>query len=257
MIKLLNIGLKGEFMNKSVFENYDDKKLKEAYDFCEGYKEYITNAKTEREAIIETIKLAEKQGFKNIKNSKSLKAGDMVYAINMDKAILLAKIGTQPLENGLNIVGAHIDSPRLDLKPTPVYEDSELCLLDTHYYGGIKKYQWTATPLALHGIVVKKDGTKIRLNLGENENDPVFGITDLLPHLDKEKRTEVVTGEELNLLVGLNPDNDAKKDKVKSNILKIFKVCQLLIMIQQKIFSPPKLNVFLQAGHVILVLTLQ
>ena len=210
-------------MNKSVFEKYDNKKLELANEFCEGYKQFITNCKTERETIIETIKLAENSGFKNIKNVKKLKAGDRVYAINMDKSVVLAVIGTDSFENGLNIVGSHIDSPRLDLKPTPLYEDSEQCFFDTHYYGGIKKYQWTATPLALHGIIVKKDGTKIRLNLGENEKDPVFGITDLLPHLDKEKRADVVTGEELNILAGIIPDNKAKKEKVKANVLNILK----------------------------------
>lgn len=214
-------------MNKSVYEKYDDKKLKKAFDFCEGYKSFITNAKTEREAIIETIKIVQKAGFKNladiIKSKKKLKTGDKVYAINMDKALILAVIGEKEIEYGLNIVGSHIDSPRLDLKATPIYEDGELCMLDTHYYGGIKKYQWTATPLAIHGIVCKKDGTKVRLNYGENENDAVVGISDLLPHLDKEKRTEVITGEELNLLVGTIPDKDAKKDKVKSNILRILK----------------------------------
>ena len=214
-------------MNKNVYEKYDEKKLKKAFDFCEGYKTYITNAKTEREAIIETTKMAKKAGFVNladvIKSGKKLKAGDKVYAINMDKAMIMAVIGQEPLENGLNIVGSHIDSPRLDLKATPFYEDGDICLLDTHYYGGIKKYQWTATPLALHGVVCKKDGSKIRLNYGEDENDAVVGISDLLPHLDKEKRNEVITGEELNLIVGTIPDNSAKKDKVKANILNILK----------------------------------
>ncbi len=210
-------------MNKSVYEQYSEKKLKDAFDFCEGYKKYITLSKTEREAIIESIKLAEENGFVNIETKKKLKAGDKVYAINMDKAMVLAVIGKDSLEKGLNIVGSHLDSPRLDLKPTPLYEDSELCLLDTHYYGGIKKYQWVATPLALHGIVVKKDGTKIRINYGENEDDAVLGITDLLPHLDKEKTKEVITGEELNLLIGSIPDKKATKDKVKTQILNILK----------------------------------
>lgn len=210
-------------MNKNVYQNYTEKKLKEANTFCEGYKDYITNAKTEREAIFETIKLAEANGFVNINTKKKLKAGDRVYAINMDKAMLLAVIGTESLENGLNIIGSHIDSPRLDLKATPIYEDSELCFFDTHYYGGIKKYQWVATPLALHGVVVKKDGSKIKINIGEQEADPVFGISDLLPHLEKEKRPDVVTGEELNILAGSIPDKAAKKDKVKQNILNILK----------------------------------
>ena len=210
-------------MNKSVFENLDDKKLNLVNEFCEGYKKFISNSKTERETIIETIKLAEKNGFKNIKDFKKLKPGDKVYAVNMDKSIILSVIGKKPLSDGLNIIGSHIDSPRLDLKIMPLYEDSEHCMLDTHYYGGIKKYQWTATPLALHGIVVKKDGTKININIGENPDDAVFGITDLLPHLDREKRNEVVTGEELNILAGIIPDKNAKKDKVKSNVLKILK----------------------------------
>lgn len=214
-------------MNKSVYEKYDDKKLTTAYAFCEGYKDYITNAKTEREAIIQTVKLAENAGYKNladiIKSGKKLKASDKIYTINMDKAMILAIIGKKDIEDGLNIVGSHIDSPRLDLKATPLYEDGELCMLDTHYYGGIKKYQWTATPLALHGIVCKKDGTKVRLNYGENDGDAVVGISDLLPHLDREARKEAVTGEELNLLVGSIPDKDAKKDKVKANIVKILK----------------------------------
>ena len=210
-------------MNKNVYEKYTEKKMKDAEDFCEGYKKYITNAKTEREAIIETVKLAEKNGFVNITKKKKLKAGDKIYAINMDKAMMLAVIGSEPMENGLNIVGSHIDSPRLDLKATPVYEDSELAYFDTHYYGGIKKYQWVATPLALHGTIVKKDGSKIRLNIGEDDNDAVVGITDLLPHLDKEKRSDIVTGEELNILVGSIPDKTAKKEKVKSAILNILK----------------------------------
>ena len=210
-------------MNKNIYEKYSDEKLKQAFDFCEGYKQYITNAKTEREAIIETVKMAEANSFKNIKHVKKLKAGDKVYAINMDKTMMLAIIGSEDLENGLNIVGSHIDSPRLDLKATPFYEDGELCLLDTHYYGGIKKYQWTATPLAVHGVICKKDGSKIRLCYGEKDEDAVLGISDLLPHLDKEKRGEIVTGEELNLIVGSIPDKDVEEDKVKTNILNILK----------------------------------
>ena len=212
-------------MNKSVYESYSQEKLNKSQEFCEGYKAFITNAKTEREAVVETIKIVEKAGFKNINSFKKLKPGDKIYSVNMNKAILLATIGNEPFENGINIVGSHIDSPRLDLKPFPVYEDeiSKLCLFDTHYYGGIKKYQWTATPLALHGVVCKKDGTTINLCLGEDENDPVLGVSDLLPHLDKETRKEVVTGEELNLLVGLIPNKKAKENKVKSNIINLLK----------------------------------
>ena len=215
-------------MNENIYKFYDEEKLKKAYGFCEGYKHFITIAKTEREVVCETVKLAQANGFKNINDCTKLVPGDKVYAINMDKSILLAIIGKQDLENGLNIVGSHIDSPRLDLKATPIYEDSEQCFFDTHYYGGIKKYQWTATPLALHGIVVKKDGTKINLCIGENDDEPVVGISDLLPHLDVKKRDSVVLGEELNLLIGtyLNEKNEIapnKKETLKDNILKILK----------------------------------
>ena len=212
-------------MNNSVFENYTNEKIKKAFDFCEGYKEFISNAKTEREAVLETIKIVEKAGFKNINSFKKLNAGDKVYSVNMNKAILLAIVGKDGFENGINIVGSHIDSPRLDLKPFPIYEDeaSKLCLFDTHYYGGIKKYQWTATPLALHGVVCKKDGSNINFVYGENENDPVLGVSDLLPHLDKEPRKEIVTGEELNLIVGSIPNKKAKEKQVKANILNILK----------------------------------
>lgn len=210
-------------MNKSVYDNYDKEKLDKAFNFCDGYKDFLTNSKTEREAIIESVKLAKANGFKNINEVKSLKAGDKIYAINMDKAMILAVIGSDDIEKGLNIVGSHIDSPRLDLKATPFYEDSELCMLDTHYYGGIKKYQWTATPLALHGIVCKKDGSKVHFAYGEKDEDGVLGISDLLPHLDREKRAEIVTGEELNLIAGSLPDKQAKKDKVKANVLNILR----------------------------------
>ena len=214
-------------MNKSIYENCDKNYLKDAFDFCENYKTFITDSKTEREAIIETVKMAEANGFVNINDfidgNKKLKAGDKVYAINMDKAIVLCVIGKEPFENGMNIIGSHIDSPRLDLKANPIYQDGDLCMLDTHYYGGIKKYQWTATPLALHGIVVKKDGSKIRVCIGENETDPVLGISDLLPHLDKEKRDEIVKGEELNLIAGSIFDKDAKSNKATSNIINILK----------------------------------
>ncbi|MCI6542831.1 MAG: aminopeptidase [Firmicutes bacterium] len=214
-------------MNENVYEKYSKKRLNDAFEFCEGYKEYLSKAKSEREVIIETVKLAKENGFVDIKEyvdgNKKLKPGDKIYAINMDKAMILAVIGKENLEQGLNIVGSHIDSPRLDLKSTPLYEDDNICLFDTHYYGGIKKYQWTALPLALHGVVVKKDGTKINLCIGENETDPVFGISDLLPHLDTEKRNEAVTGEELNIIAGTIPDSKASKNKVKENILNILK----------------------------------
>ena len=179
-----------EVNNKWLCYNEEQKNL--AYEFCEGYKDFLSNSKTERESIKNAIALAEANGFRNIndliKNNEKLNPGDKVYAINMNKAIVLFVIGEEAFEKGLNIVGAHIDSPRLDLKCNPIYENSGFCLLDTHYYGGIKKYQWVTTPLALHGIVCKKDGTKIDFAIGENEDDPVFAITDLLPHLDKDKQ---------------------------------------------------------------------
>ncbi|MBQ8845256.1 MAG: aminopeptidase [Clostridia bacterium] len=214
-----------EVNNKWLCYNEEQKNL--AYEFCEGYKDFLSNSKTERESIKNAIALAEANGFRNIndliKNNEKLNPGDKVYAINMNKAIVLFVIGEEAFEKGLNIVGAHIDSPRLDLKCNPIYENSGFCLLDTHYYGGIKKYQWVTTPLALHGIVCKKDGTKIDFVIGENEDDPVFAITDLLPHLDKDKqnRKEVIEGEELDLIVGNIPDKDEKENPIAKNIMNL------------------------------------
>lgn len=214
-------------MKESVWEKYNDEMLKNMNEFCDGYKDFISNCKTERECIKETIRLAKENGFVNIKDliekNKKIKKGDKIYAVNMDKAIILYVVG-EDMESGINIVGSHIDSPRLDLKAKPIYENSNLVLLDTHYYGGIKKYQWVAQPLALHGVVVKKDGSKINVVVGEKENDPVFAISDLLPHLDKEVKKEVIKGEDLNVLVGAIPCKDKKeKQRVKKNILDILK----------------------------------
>ncbi len=213
-------------MKTNLWENYKDKKA-EVFDFCEGYRNFLSNNKTERECTKFAISVAEKNGFKNletlIKENKKLKAGDKVYAVNMDKSIAMFIIGKQAFENGINIVGAHIDSPRIDLKAKPLYESQGFCMLDTHYYGGIKKYQWTASPLALHGVIVKKDGKKIDFVMGEND-DAVVGISDLLPHLEKgpEKKAEF-SGEDLNLIAGNMAKVDAKENKFKAFILDILK----------------------------------
>ena len=210
---------------ENIWNKYSQSKLKNMEIFCDEYKDFLSQCKTERECIDFFSNVAEKNGYINLekalKENKKLKAGDKVYAVNMGKAMLLMVIGSEPMIKGLNIIGSHIDSPRLDLKATPIYENNELCLLDTHYYGGIKKYQWTALPLAIHGTVVKKDGTKINIVYGEDENDAVVGITDLLPHLEKSKEKLEIKGEDLNILVGSIPDKTAEKDKVKANIIKI------------------------------------
>lgn len=214
---------------KCAWEKYDEQGIKEIFDFNEGYKNFMSLFKTERECVKETIRIAEENGYKNlddvIKNGEALKAGDKVYANNMDKAIALFIVGERPMEDGMKILGAHIDSPRLDLKQNPLYEDTDLALLETHYYGGIKKYQWVTLPLAIHGVVCKKDGTKVDIVIGEDDNDPVIGISDLLVHLaqtqQEKKANKVIEGEDLNVLVGSMPLKDEEKDAVKANILKI------------------------------------
>lgn len=204
-------------------ENEEGSKI---FSFCEGYMDYLNKAKTEREFIVEAKKKAEENGFKDLNTIQNLQSGDKVYFINRNKSMYLAVIGKQPIENGLHIVGAHVDSPRLDLKPNPLYEDGELAYFNTHYYGGIKKYQWTAIPLSIHGVIVKTNGEKITVNIGEDERDPIFTITDLLPHLAKEqvskKLAEAIEGENLDLLVGSIPYKDTEsKEKVKLNILNL------------------------------------
>ena len=216
---------------KNAWQKYNDEGIKKIFDFNEGYKDFMSKCKTERECVKEVIRIAEEKGYRNldtvIKNNETLKAGDKVYANNMDKAIALFLIGEEELQSGLKILGAHIDSPRLDLKQNPLYEDTEMALLDTHYYGGIKKYQWVTLPLAMHGVVVKKDGTKIDVVVGEDENDPVIGITDLLVHLSQtqldKKGAKVIEGEDLNVLVGSMPLKGEEKDAVKANVLNILK----------------------------------
>lgn len=222
-------------MSKEIKNNawlkYNGTERKEIFDFCEGYKNYLSVGKTERECIHEAIRLAEEKGYKNlddiIKNNEEIKAGDKVYANNKDKTLALYLIGNDSIENGMRIIGSHVDSPRIDLKQNPLYEDGNLALMDTHYYGGVKKYQWVTLPLALHGVVVKKDGTKINVVVGEDDNDPVLGISDLLIHLSAEqlqkKASEVIAGEDLNVLVGNIPLEGKEKDAVKENILALLK----------------------------------
>ena len=195
------------------------------FEYAKGYIDYMNKSKTEREIIENSKKIAEAHGFKDINEYQNLVVGDKVYYINHEKSMYLAVIGNKPLENGLNIIGSHADSPRLDLKPNPLYEDSEFAYFKTHYYSEIKKYQWTAIPLAIHGVIVKTNGEKIKICIGEDEKDPIFTITDLLPHLAqdqmKKKASEVVEGEDLNLLIGSIPFDAEIPEGVKLNILNI------------------------------------
>jgi len=212
---------------KNAWLKYNDKQKKDIFTYCEGYKKFISDCKTERECVAEVIRQAEAMGYKDLYSCKKLKAGDKVYVNNMDKNVLLFLIGKEPLEKGMKLLGAHIDSPRLDLKQNPLYEDSELAMLETHYYGGVKKYQWVTIPLAIHGVVVKKDGTKINVVIGEDEKDPVVGISDLLIHLAADqmdkKAAKVIEGEDLNVLFGSMPLDKEEKEAVKANILKLLK----------------------------------
>ena len=212
------------------WEKYNQEDLKNVFELSERYKKFISKCKTERECIDEFIVKAESNGYKDInqiiKNNEKLKPGDKIYSNNRGKTLALFIIGSESIENGFNILGAHVDSPRLDLKQNPLYEDTEIALLKTHYYGGIKKYQWVTIPLAIHGVIIKKDGTKINVVIGEDENDPVFGVSDLLIHLSSEllekKASKVVEGEDLNVFVGSIPSSDKEcKEKVKQNILEL------------------------------------
>lgn len=220
-----------EEKTKNAWLKFDEKGRLDIFNFCEGYKNYMSVCKTERESVLEAVKLAEEKGYRDlnlvIKNGETLKSGDKVYLNNKDKALVLFLIGNESLESGMRIIGSHVDSPRLDLKQHTLYEDGQMALMDTHYYGGIKKYQWIALPLAIHGVVVKKDGTKINIVIGEDDNDPVVGISDLLVHLSGEqlqkKANEVIHGEDLNVLVGNIPLDREEKDAVKANILKLLK----------------------------------
>ncbi len=212
-------------VNKKVcgWKNLEEGKKEKIFSFCDKYIDFLNEAKTEREAVKLIVGKLKNEGFVSILEKEHLVEGDKVYLNNRDKAVFAAIIGKDELENGINIVGAHIDSPRLDLKPNPVYEDGRLALFKTHYYGGIKKYQWTAIPLAIHGVIVKANGEKQEICIGEDEKDPIFTITDLLPHLSQNQSTkklsEAIEGESLNIVIGSIPDD--KNDSVKENILKL------------------------------------
>ncbi len=214
------------YEKKNGLQRADEATIKAAFDYCEGYKSFLDNAKTEREAAATAIALAEAKGFVPFVIGKQYTAGDKVYFNNRGKTVAFAVIGTECADKGVNITAAHIDSPRLDLKPNPLYEELELALFKTHYYGGIKKYQWTAMPLSLHGVFAKKDGSVVEVNIGEADDEPKFVINDLLPHLSREqnKRTlaDGICGEELNVLVGSMPFKaDEGSELVKLNILKL------------------------------------
>ena len=212
---------------KLAWEKYTDEQIKDVMAFNEGYKNFITNGKTERLCVKQSIELAKEKGFKELSEYETLKPGDKVYVNNMNKNIALFVVGKQPRETGMRILGAHIDSPRMDLKQNPLYESEGFALLDTHYYGGVKKYQWVTIPLSLIGVVVKKDGTVIDVNIGEDENDPVVGISDLLIHLSadqmKKDASKVIEGEDLDVTIASIPLKDSEKEAVKANVLKILK----------------------------------
>ncbi|MGN1266736.1 MAG: aminopeptidase, partial [Dorea sp.] len=221
----------------NVWTTYKEEELTRLDRINSAYKKCLDEGKTERECVKIAARMAEEQGYQSLetirKNQQKLNAGDKIYAICMNKAIVMFQIGKEPLENGMNILGAHIDSPRIDVKQNPLYESEELAYLDTHYYGGIKKYQWVTIPLALHGVIAKKDGTTIDVNIGDKEEDPVFVITDLLIHLAskqmEKKANVVIEGEKLDLLIGSRPLakedslDDEEKQTVKANVLKILK----------------------------------
>ena len=211
---------------KNGWENTSDEEKEKIFNYCQGYMDFLNRSKTEREIVKNAEQMARERGYRDISEFESLNPGDKVYYVNRGKNLFLAVIGRESIENGVNIIGSHADSPRLDLKPNPLYEDKEFAYFKTHYYGGIKKYQWTAIPLSMHGVIVKTNGETVEVNIGENENDPIFTITDLLPHLAQDqmqkKLKDGVEGENLNLLIGSIPYKDQKiSEKVKLNILDI------------------------------------
>ncbi len=215
-------------MTKNAWLNLNEQETKEVHSFCDGYINFLNIARTERLANKEIIRQAEMKGYKNIETVDSLKPGDKVYVDQKGKAVLMFIIGKESIENGMNIVGSHIDSPRLDVKANPLYEDTDgIAKLKTHYYGGVKKYQYGTIPLAIHGVVFNKDGEKIEVNIGDDEKDPVFCVTDLLIHLSKDQMAkptrEALTGEQMNLVLGNIPVNEEDKEAVKKNILKLIK----------------------------------
>ena len=224
----------------NAWKRYSAEQLDALHYLCEGYKSFISDNKTERECVAASVRMAEEAGYVNlaerVASGEPLKPGDKVYAVNRGKSLMLAHLGTEPLERGVNILGAHVDSPRLDVKQDPLEERNELVTLDTHYYGGVKKYQWVTMPLAIHGVVCKKDGTTVDVVIGEDEADPVFCITDLLPHLGSQQMTkkasEVIEGEMLDVLVGNRPivveegaekDDEAEKSPVKAGVVALLR----------------------------------
>ena len=214
------------YERKNAYLEMKDEEKNEMQLLCEDYRKFLDNGKTERECVKEAIKYAEKSGFVPLESVKKLKAGDKVYKINRNKNIFMAVIGSDDIRNGINIAGAHIDSPRLDLKQNPLYESTDMALLKTHYYGGIKKYQWMTIPLAIHGVIYNADGEKTEICIGEKEDEPVFVITDLLPHLAKDqmakKMTEGIEAENMNILIGGMPtESEDIKEKVKFTVLKL------------------------------------
>ncbi len=211
---------------KNMGDVLPQEEIQKAMEFCEGYKAFLNAGKTEREASAYLVKILKEHGYEPFDYHKKYEAGAKVYYHNRSKALIMAVIGTQPIENGVNIIASHIDSPRLDLKPRPLYEEAQFGMFKTHYYGGIKKYQWTAIPLSLHGVVMTKDGKKVEVSIGEEAGDPVFCVTDLLPHLaaDQMKRSlqEGIKGEELNVLVGSLPfKDDEVSERVKLNLIRL------------------------------------
>lgn len=216
---------------KNAWNTYNNSEKEQLQSLNADYIDFLSECKTERECISETVKRAKEKGYISLKeaiaNNKKLKQGDKVYAVCMNKTIALFNIGKEPLEKGMNILGAHVDSPRMDVKQNPLYENEGMAYLDTHYYGGIKKYQWVTLPLAIHGVIVKKDGTTVNVNIGEKPEDPVFCVTDLLIHLAanqmEKKAAKVVEGENLDILVGTIPLNDEEKEATKKGVLEILK----------------------------------
>ena len=217
--------------SKNIYKNCNQDKINAINNFCEDYKDFISTGKTERLCVELALNQAKKNGYVSldevIKSKQKIKAGDKLYRINKNKNILLFNVGKKPLVEGLRVLGAHIDSPRLDVKQNPLYEKDEFALLDTHYYGGIKKYQWVTIPLAIHGVVCKKDGNTININIGEDESDPVVGISDLLIHLSGDQMqkpaSKVIEGEDLDLTIGSIPLDKEQKEAVKANVLKLLK----------------------------------
>lgn len=214
------------YENKSIFAELSEAEREKVFDFCEDYRQFLNKAKTEREVCEECCHILEANGFVPLEEKETLQAGDKVYTVNRGKGVMAAVIGKEPMEKGVSLVGAHIDSPRLDLKPNPLYEDQGFAYFKTHYYGGIKKYQWTAIPLAIHGVAALQDGTQIHIVIGEDEKDPVFCVTDILPHLAdgqmKKKMFEAIPGESLNILLGnIGCDDPEVKEGIKWNILNL------------------------------------